>query len=184
MSQSDAGAALRLSLYPAELDLLIELVGELRLLVAGPPSGDDPLANWAAEQNAPALDRDDPIIQRLFPPAYGEAEPDAEYRRLTEAGLRATKEAEAAIVLEALRQARWRFGVTIPPDQRLAWLRTLNAMRLIRATGLGVTDEASAALIDDLDQGDPRYNMAQLYHWLGYLLEAVLAGPDDPSDSA
>ncbi|MDR1212584.1 MAG: DUF2017 domain-containing protein [Propionibacteriaceae bacterium] len=176
MSQDAAGTVLHLSLGPVEVDLLIELVTELRLLVAGPPTADDPLENWAAELAAPAIDQDDPVIRRLFPPAYDAVERDAEYRRLTEAGLRATKEAEAVTVVTALRAARRRPGVTIGPGQRLAWLRTLNALRLTLATRLGVRDEVSADQIEDLDPADPRHGLVQVYHWLGYLLETVLDG--------
>ncbi|MDR1386599.1 MAG: DUF2017 domain-containing protein [Propionibacteriaceae bacterium] len=174
MSPDSDQPVLRLFLEPIEVDLLRAMVAELRLMVAGPPAGDDPLENWAAELTAPELDYDDPAIRRLFPPAYAEAEREAEYRHLTEAGLRATKEAEAALVARALESAQDRLYVAIPIDRRPAWLRTVNSLRLSLATRLGVVDEAAADRIDDLDPDDPRDALVQSYHWLGHLLETIL----------
>jgi len=55
----------------------------------------------------------------------------------------------------------------------VAWLRTVNALRLVFAVRLGVETAADCDALDDIDPEDPRANAVQMYHWLAYL-QAVL----------
>jgi hypothetical protein len=171
------GGRIRLHLVQGrrEVALLRRLVGELRTLVDAPPPSDDPLDNWAAELAARPIDYDDPVIRRLFPGAYDSPELDAEYRRLTEAGLRASRDADARIVERDL--------AAVPPGARhvdvaradaWAWLRTLNVLRLALAVRLEIADDADAADQIDIDLDDPRSALAYVYHWLGFMLESLL----------
>jgi hypothetical protein len=95
---------------------------------------------------------------------------------LTETGLRTLKDRDARIVLADLAadpgQAT---GVDIRPDRVTAWLRTLNALRLALAGRLGVTSAAAAAALERLAPDDPRSDATQVYDWLSYLLEVILA---------
>jgi hypothetical protein len=162
-----------LALRSQEARFLAGLVTELRTLVAAPAVGDDPLEAWAAEMGAQPIDHSDPVVERLFPSAYRAADQDAEYRRLTETSLRVAKDQDALTVMEDLRGAR-ATRVTFPADHAPAWLRTLNALRLALAVRLEIATAADADALDNLAPADPRFDVAQIYHWLGYLLELTL----------
>jgi hypothetical protein len=164
---------IELALGFGEVELLSSLVGELRLLVAASEPSDDPLDNWAAEANAPPIDHFDPVIQRLFPSAYAATDLDAEYRRLSEPGLRSQKDADARIVERDLARTQAHEGhITVARIDAWAWLRTLNALRLALAARLGIEDNDLG--VADAPAGDPRQGMAMVYYWLGLTLESIL----------
>ena len=164
-----------LPLRAIEAQLLTNLVKELVMLVDAPPAPDDPFDALVSQLQAPRIDRSDPAIQRLFPPAYANHDDDAEYHRLTEVQLRQARDTEAHVVLgyldgpggQALR-------VAIARDDAEAWLRTLNALRLTLAVRLEIDGENDAIRFGELPEDDPRFALYQIYEWLAYLLEVVL----------
>ncbi|MDR0989805.1 MAG: DUF2017 domain-containing protein [Propionibacteriaceae bacterium] len=172
-----------LPLRSQEREFLADLTTQLCLLVAAPAQAENPLDNWVAALKATPLNHHDPVIGRLFPPASLQPDLAAEQRRLTEVELRIIKDDEARIVLADLAAADGQTpGLMIAADHGLAWLRTLNALRLSLAMRLGIESASAAEAIDQLEATDPRYDAAQIYHWLGYLLELVIvqmmpAGP-------
>lgn len=165
---------------PFEVGLLESLVSQLVELVDAPAWSDDPLERWANERRVEPLDREDPALARLFPEASSDEAEAAEFRRLMEAELRTQKAAEAALVIEALRPAVGEAEpvVRIGAGHVQAWLRTVNALRLVLGARLDIADDADAELIDDLDPDDERVPTADVYHWLGYVqavfLEALM----------
>jgi hypothetical protein len=170
-----AEGAVTLPLGAPERFLLTVLVHELKALVAAPEPSDDPIQAWENELNARPIDHNDPVVGRLFPSAYHRADLDAEYRRLTETGLRAGKDQDAAVVLADLNAAEGA-DVTVAADHVVAWLRTVNALRLVFAVRLGVETAADADELDDIGPDDPRANAVQMYHWLAYLQAVLLDG--------
>jgi hypothetical protein len=171
-SRPNGAEVLSLDLLPGEVEVLRSLVGQLRRLVDAPAPSDDPLDNWAAEAAALPLDHEDPVIRRLFPGAYADADLDAEYRRLAEPGLRADRDADARLVERGLAGAA-AGRVNVPRADVWAWLRTLNVLRLALAARLGIEDDDS--LLGWIGPDDPRHALVQTYCWLGYLLESLLA---------
>jgi hypothetical protein len=169
---------IRLVLRDQEPRVLTALVTELQLLVAAPPEADDPLENWAMEATAAPVDHDDPVITRLFPPAYSEPDLDAEYRRLTETGLRRAKDADARVVAGDIAAMGMAPFVAIPLDHVAPWLRTLNALRLALAMRLEVATADDAEALEKVGPDDPRADTVQVYHWLGYLLEMLLSAAE------
>ena len=117
-----------------------------------------------------------PVLQaalaRLLPDAYGD-DPTAsrEFRRYTDADLRARKRADAATVRASL-PAAGRGKVVLDRDQADAWLGVLNDLRLVLGTRLQVTEETDP---DDLDEADPRRQALALYGWLGWVQESLLS---------
>jgi hypothetical protein len=113
---------------------------------------------------------------RLFPEASTNAEEASEFRRLMEAELRTQKASDAAIVLAALAPAEGVADpeVVIPVAEQDAWLRTMNAMRLVLGARLGIDDDKDAELIDELDPDDDRTPIADVYHWVGYVQSLLL----------
>jgi len=125
-------------------DLLIHLMGELRELLTG--AGDDPL------------------LDRLFPEAYPEdAEKEAEYQRLMRDELIESRVAAIDSVTTTLGPDG---PDTLSEGETFAFLQSINAVRLVLGSMLGITDDDSA---DEADERDtPEHH---LYDFLSWILE-------------
>lgn len=158
-----------------EVGLLTSLAEQLVTIIDAPVWSDDPLERWSNEQAASELDRDDPVIERLFPSAYEDTDDAAEYRWLMEAEQRSAKSADAQVVLAALGEADARLPlVRIEPGTEQAWLRCSNAMRLALGARLGIETEEDSEALDELDEDDPRSQVADVYQWLMYVQTCLL----------
>ena len=126
------------------------------------------------------LDRDDPLIERLFPDAYpDDPAATADFRRFTEADAVRARLADAHVVLDDLgRTEGGSRPLRVPNDHADAWVKTLNALRLALSVRLGIVDDRSHAAVEALPADDPRSHLADLYDWLGYVLESLLHALD------
>jgi hypothetical protein len=112
-----------------------------------------------APQFSELLDNpDQPVLWRLFPPAYSEAahaDREEEYRRLMQEDLIARHREEFDLVAATAGEEH------LSEEQLLAWTRALNTLRLVLGTIL------------DIKEGDedrrPETPEESLYHWLTYL---------------
>jgi len=178
---------------PVEATLLRGLVSQLVELVEdGRPvaTAGSEVAGWAAEMGlqdvgepGPTTPPEDAVLARLLPDAYA-ADPDgdpdaaaqssAEFRRLTENGLRRTKSSRARTVLAALGPEALGAPVAaddppaagagepdadpvtvrLDPGPAQAWLTVLTDLRLALATRLGITSEAEAGELEDLARAE------------------------------
>ena len=119
----------------------------------------------------------DPVLQRLFPDAYGDdAAAAEEFRSLTEDDLREAKRATATAFAASLDGA----GGALVLDQEAvdAWLLTLNDLRLAIGTRLGIEEETLELLaegrleVDDATRSG--YEVYEVLSWLqGTLLDAI-----------
>ena len=149
-----------LRLETNEREVLSRLLDELDGLVA---NAGDPTSEMT------------PVVSRLFPPAFtdhdGEnAERDAEYQRLMREELIASRRAAIAESREWLGE-----GATerVIDDAKLtAMLRSLNSLRLVLGSLLGITDDLDSDLADEAVADSPDH---QLYAWTGWLLEWTVA---------
>jgi hypothetical protein len=101
---------------------------------------------------------DQPVLWRLFPPAYSEtahAEHQEEYRRLMQEDLVA-RHCEEFDLLASTADAEH-----LTEEQLLAWTRALNAVRLVLGTVLDIKEGDEDRQPDSPEQS--------LYHWLTYL---------------
>lgn len=118
---------------------------------------------------------DDPVVARLLPEGHrSDPEIAAEFRELTEPGLRSGKAADLATVRACLPDGGGE--VRLDPDQAAAWLRTSNDLRLALGIRLDVTEDTEPP--EDLTgEGDQQL---ALYYWLtalqGSLVDALDAG--------
>ena len=117
----------------------------------------------------------DPVVERLLPPGHvGDPEIAADYRDLTEAGLRSGKADDLATVRATLPFEGGE--VRLDAEQARAWLRTTNDLRLALGTRLGVTAETEPP---DDPAGEEGSQLA-VYYWLtavqGSLVDALVAG--------
>lgn len=147
----------RCNLDLEERYLLRRLLGEVRELLATTPP-------------------DDPKMQRLFPPAYDradDAEANADYRRLMHDELVASRLDSLSTIEEILGDGESETTRSISEDQLHAFAKSLNSVRLILGSLLGITDDNDP---DDESSDIPGVapeNMA-LYHYLSWLLECAV----------
>jgi hypothetical protein len=179
------GAVATFSGFEADLlrSLESQLVELLRNEVAAPRGGDDPLEELL-DFSGPTTEPEDPVLARLFPTAYPHDEEAAgEFRRFTEGSLRDSKAQAAVQVIETLEEAGLPaelaedglvVDVELDPGQAVTWLRSFTDVRLALATRLGVEEgdeEYWLALPDE----DPRAHVYDIYQWVGYLQETLVA---------
>jgi len=138
----------QLTLDVEERQLLLRLMAELRALIEGPD--------------------DNALLGRLFPNAYpDDEEKEAEYQRLMREEL-VTSRVAAIESVSALLVAD---GAATPDTvwdegQTIAFMQSINAIRLVLGSLLGIDDDESA---DDAEaQESPEH---QLYDFLSWLLE-------------
>jgi len=162
---------LRADPEPVEVQILRQLAEELLVLVTEPAVSQDPLAAMVGMPSGDVDPPDDPVLARLLPAAYRD-DPDAagDFRRYTDADLRAGKRANAQAVLDTLPEEGGR--IDLDRDQADQWLSTLNDMRLALGTALGVTEDTD---LDDADADDPQLQMLSIYGWLGWLQESLIS---------
>lgn len=109
---------------------------------------------------------DDLRLRRLFPTAYhDDPEHDREYQRLMRDELAASRLASLDEVEDALAQD------LLTGDQLAAFMRSLNALRLVLGTLLDVDEDTDPAA---LDRDHPLFAEHQLYVWLSWMLEHVV----------
>lgn len=118
----------------------------------------------------------DPALARLLPDAaQDDPEAAAEFRRLTEGGLRRRKR-------EALAMARHTLDrpgpLQLDPPEAQAWLTALNDVRLVLATRLELhSDEDAERLLGraaEFPPDDPRAWMAAVYDVLTWLQDTLV----------
>ncbi|WP_214321581.1 DUF2017 domain-containing protein [Nonomuraea sediminis] len=152
---------------PAEVSILRSLVTQVLGLITPGQTSEDPLerALGIGAAEAPS----DPVLARLFPAAYQDADEAADFRRYTEATLRDGKRADAQTMLDTAKAGR----SELTPEQAQAWLRSLNDVRLALGTRLEVTEEIHDE-IASMSEDDPRYPAYVTYDWLTYLQDSLV----------
>ncbi len=134
----------RITLDVEERDLLLRLMGELEALLTD------------SDENA--------LLSRLFPVAYpDDDEKEAEYQRLMRDELVTSRLSSIESVRETLDAQRTE---PLSEPETIAFMQSINAIRLVLGTMLGITDDESA---DEADAGDAPEQ--QLYDFLSWLLE-------------
>ena len=138
---------------------------------------EDPIAAMVGIAGGEAALPDDPALARLLPDAYGDDPAAAgDFRRYTEADLRAGKRAAASTALAQLVPLAEGGRLILDREQAEQWLSWLNDIRLVLGTRLGVTED-----LEDVDPEDPRAAVLGVYGWLGWLQESLLSCLDPRS---
>lgn len=168
-----------------EADLLRSLASQLVELLrneaAAPREHADPLEAMLSF-DGPTTEPDDPVLARLFPSAYDDAEASAEFRRFTEGTLRDGKAAAAAAIIDTLEEAglpnelgaqKVVIDVELDPEAALLWLKSFTDLRLALATRLEV-EQDDEAFWRSLPEDDPRSQAHDIYEWIGALQETLV----------
>lgn len=178
-------AGIQVNLDAQEREILVELLGQLdELLDDGNEASEDPLAAMVGmsgrDLDSPSMKTpEDPALARLLPDGNrDDPEASAEYRRLTEYGLRARKRSGARLAAEALGRPE---PVVLAKEEGLALLKSFTDVRLVLGERLELrTDEDAEKLHQRLwaGDGDPSWlATASIYEvltsWQEYLVAAV-----------
>ena len=187
----------RLRLSAEEMNLLRSLPDQLRSVLSGPgvaapdstlsggpedgpqdvPAG--PGAGIAGTGNEADVPRDagaDPVLERLFPRGYLEAEDverDAEYQRLVHDDLLQEKLVNLDVVTSTLDRGTMslrRWTVELTEDEAGSWLGALNDLRLALGVRLGITEDFDG----DIDPSDPQAPALHVLSYLGWLEENLV----------
>ena len=179
------GAVATFTGFEADLlrSLASQLVELLRNETAAPTPTDDPLERLL-DFSGPTTEPEDPVLARLFPTAYpSDAEAAGEFRRFTEGTLRDNKAQGAVQIIEALE------GAGLPPElgedglmidieldegDAVGWMKSFTDIRLALATRLEV-EEGDEDYWMSLPDEDPRTHVYDIYQWVGYLQETLVA---------
>jgi hypothetical protein len=156
-ADADSGPRFRLNFDPDERGFLVNLLAELKALLT------------SDETEATA-----PLLHRLFPPAFhDDPEKEAEYQRLMRVELVASRVAAIDSVTALLSPgdggtdgAALAPSITLSQAETMAFMQSLNAIRLVLGTMLDITDDESS---DDAETEDS-YEFG-LYEHLGWILE-------------
>jgi len=120
----------------------------------------------------------DPAMERLLPSAHRDDPAlSAEFRRLTEHGLRELKAANLMTAISAL-QAHEGESVRLNMDQAQATVVALTDVRLLLGARLGLrTDDDAEALQERLGaaaEDDPQMHLAAYYDFMTWLQESLI----------
>jgi hypothetical protein len=148
----ESGGGYLIELGEDEAALVSRLLDELRQLLTNPsPDSSERL-----------------LIVRLFPVAHPQDEDaEAEYQRLMRDDLVQSK-LEAIARVETVLTAERRSDRVVDEEGLVAFMQSLNGIRLVLGTMLGVTDDPEAEEVEEQIENSPEYH---LYAYLSWLLE-------------
>jgi Domain of unknown function (DUF2017) len=129
----------------AERDVLVHVLDQLRDALVGDP--------------------DDPLLRRLFPPAYADdPEKEAGFRALARDELLESRLAALDAVEASLGEK------VLDVETAGAWMRALNSLRLVLGTRLDVTEDDDRGI----DPEDPDAPARALYYFLSCLVDELV----------
>ncbi|GAA2025107.1 DUF2017 domain-containing protein [Terrabacter terrae] len=158
-------------------DTFDDLVASLGISLGGAAEATDKLgAQRGSAERADRADRD-PALDRLLPTAHrGDDEVAAEFRRLTEEGLRQRKSRNLDVALERLSAATGD-RVELDEVQAPAFLMALTDVRLLLGERMGLRTEEDAdalyAAMEDLEDDNPLGYAVAWYDFLTWLQETL-----------
>jgi uncharacterized protein DUF2017 len=178
-------AGIQVNLGEQEREVLVHLLGQLDDLLDdgfAPSADEDPLAALVGMGDPgadPPQTPEDPALARLLPDGNrDDPEASAEYRRLTEHGLRSRKRSGARLAAQALSRGE---SVVLTQEEALALMKSLTDVRLVLGERLELrTDEDAERLHERLWAGEGSESFlatASVYElltsWQEHLVHAV-----------
>ncbi len=175
-----------------EAHLLASLSGQVVELLRDRNGADESSADPLAAQlgmGGPSMPPEDPVLSACCPDAYRDDEEGAgEFRRFTERSLTSAKVANAEALIGSLVDGGLTFGaaedddeqpieIELDDDEVQAWLRALTDVRLSLAVRLGIEEEDDILLVAQ-SEDEAIAAMSEIYDWLGYVQETLIAALD------
>jgi hypothetical protein len=118
------------------------------------------------EQLLPILGSDDPVVRRLYPPAYVDednAKAEADYRQMV-GGVLENHHRQALETLIGTAEAE-----TLSAEELNGWLAAVGTIRLVLGTRLDVSEDMA-----EPEGDDPRLPEFALYQLLSVIQEAII----------
>lgn len=169
---------------PVEAAMLIDLVGQVRTLLAQRRDEHpaDPLAALTGLAVGPSTAPGDPAVARLLPDFHrDDPQLSAGMRMLREPEVLAAKDDAAAVLIGSLPPAGG--PVHLGEATARSWLVALNDVRLVFGVRLAITDDDIPPPAAAADRDGPDYAMYLTYRWLSTvqesLTDALLEAQDD-----
>ncbi len=176
-ARSRAGLTARLD--DAEREVLHRLMTDVAgMLDQARPVAADPLEELVGITEGAVLP-DDPALARLLPDASrDDDEVAAEFRRLTERGLRHRKHDALTTATATLERTTGSTDLVLTEEEAAAWLTALNDVRLVLAERLGVRTDEDAERVAlravRLPADDPVAWLSSVYDFLTWLQESLV----------
>jgi hypothetical protein len=157
-------------------DVFDDLVASIGVSLAANDTGADDPDQLGAQSDSQVSERD-PALDRLLPTAHrGDDEVAAEFRRLTEEGLRQRKSGNLDVALSCLSAASGD-SIELDRDQAPAFLMALTDVRLLLGERMGMRTEEDAealhAAMEVIDDDDPLVYAMAWYDFLTWLQETL-----------
>jgi len=158
-------------------DTFDDLVASMGLSLSGlDPESDEARASESGASSGARAERD-PALDRLLPTAHrGDDQVAAEFRRLTEEGLRQRKSGNLDVALSRISAASGD-RIELDETQAPAFLMALTDVRLLLGERMGMRTEEDAetlhAAMEDLDDDDPLGYAMAWYDFLTWLQETL-----------
>lgn len=160
---------------PPEAELLIDLVGQVRTLLAHrrDESPSDPLAELTGLTVGPSTPPADPAMARLLPDLHrDDPRLSAGMRMLREPEVLTAKDDAAVALIRSLPMAGG--SVRLTDATARSWLVALNDVRLVFGVRLDITDDIEPPTAAAADRGGPEYAMYLTYRWLSTVQESLI----------
>ena len=133
----------------------------------GDPERD--LLRTLVDQLRELLTTDSPVLERLFPPPYGDdVDRNEGYAALAHPELIEHRLAALSVMEETVD------ATSVDEDQLMAWMRSINDLRLVLGTILEIEDDAEVPEIDEENAAT-----AAAYDFLGALLDRIVSALSD-----
>lgn len=160
-----------------EVELLTIAFADVLALLGETPGerpGADPLEALVGVAREVPPAPDDPALARLLPDAYrDDADAAGEFRRLTDASLRATKREALQAALADLAPLAGGGTLDLAAERGELWLAALNDVRLVLGVRFDVTEEIYEEMAT-LAEDDPRIPGLAVYDWMTGLQETLV----------
>ncbi|WCC79376.1 DUF2017 family protein [Cutibacterium equinum] len=132
----------------------------------------DPFAFWESQFSGP---QDDEVSRSILPSAYrGDDAADAGFHARHDVEEVAARWQDAQALRTDLDTLQRTGVIPMNPQTTQRWLRTVNALRVMMATRLGITDQISADEVARLAQEDVDAQEERVYEWLGFVVEVLV----------
>jgi len=175
-----SGYSLDLTLDEAQIlinlvEQLLELLGEGDFFHHYDSNNLDDLLAQLLAMPSEIVTPDDPVLLRLLPNAYADAESSAEFRKYTEMSLRTAKQKHLFYLRQQLLPAvEKEFAkADIKVGDRASWVIAINDLRLALAVRLDIK-QSTYEKYELMRDSDPQKPLFAVYFWLGGLQERLI----------
>ncbi|MSS45941.1 DUF2017 family protein [Cutibacterium sp. WCA-380-WT-3A] len=151
----------------------MEALSRLRATPAHATLDGDPFAFWESQFSGPYSDGE--VRRCILPGAYRDDESaDAQFHADHDAGDIAARWNDAQALGADIEYVHRVGHIVMNPEMTQRWLRTVNALRVMVAARLGITDQVTADEVARVAQEGRDAEEECIYEWLGVVVEVLV----------